>query len=81
MGKSNAQSRLLVLVLLPETGVCAHGIGEERVMVRQVDHLVGLVGGGKGGALLLAMVLVIAATQLDPLGQLLDAAGESSWWV
>ena len=50
-------------------------------MLRQVNHLVGLIGSGEGGTLLLANVLVIATAQLDPLGQLLDTAGEASWRV
>ena len=73
MGKLNPERGLLILVLIPEAGVGAHGIGKEGVVLGQIDHMLGLVLGGEGGALGGAHVLGVPATQLDPLGQLLDA--------
>jgi len=71
----------LVLELLEELGIGTHGVGEERSVVGKVGKLGGHVASDEGGLLLSAVVLGVAAAQLDPLGKSLDGGGKASWWV
>ena len=77
----DAQLGLLGLELVVEAGVGAHDLGEVGGVVGEVGELVGHGTGQEGGVLLGAVVLGIATTELDPLGEALDRGSESVWWV
>ena len=71
----------LGLELLVELRLGTHSVGEERSVVGEIGKLGRHVAGDEGGLLLGAVVLGVAAAQLDPLGKSLDRGGEASWWV
>lgn len=77
LGESDTTRGLDIFVLGVDLGVVTEGHGAEVAVVGKVGERLGALVTREGGALLLADVLVVAASLLDPVRQLGQSGGET----